>query len=278
MYIDFLSDDARSKAAARALDCDHHARSGVILSPNEPPPDVLVLPIPPTRDGIHPTGMPDLTLTELGRLLTERAPNALLIGYGPCPAALEHMAYDDLEAHRSFINRNATLTAEGGMTMILDELRARGGYSLSEMVIVILGFGRIARSIATCLAGFGCRILVGARRTAARAAADAKGYFSFDITDKSFFDERGELLFADRLHILINTVPSSDVIETAVRMPNALFGIELSGKPHVLASCMKLPYPVLDGRSLPTRYTPEAAGIALAAAIRHSLKDRMSIN
>ncbi len=278
MYIDFLSDDARAKAAARALDCDHHTRSGVILSPNELPPDVLVLPIPPTRDGIHPTGLPDLTLTELGRLLAERAPNALLIGYGPCPAELEHMAYDNLEYHKAFINRNAALTAEGGMGMILDELRARGGYSLSDMVAVILGFGRIARSIATCLAGFGCPILVGARRVAARVAADAKGYFSFDITDKSFFDERGELLFADRLHILINTVPSSDVIETSVRMPNALFGIELSGKPHVLASCMKLPYPVLDGRSLPARYTPEAAGIALAAAIRHSLKDRMPTN
>ena len=265
MRIDLISNDARAQAAAQALDRHHTVRSGVLFDFADTPPDLLVLPIPITRDGIHLTGTP-LTLEECKDRLLHAEKKPLVLGYGACPDPLRFADYRDLAENEMFVCENAELTAEGGMALLHDALREHG-LSLRRTVAVILGYGRIARGMAKRLAANGAFVPIGARRGEAREAAKASGYLPFDTADRLFFSERGRLLFRDRPHILINTVPSSSVISLVEKLPNPLFSLELSGKNDVLAACRALPYPAIDGRALPTRCMPRAAGELLADAI-----------
>ena len=273
MHIHFISTDARQNAAKEALDRDFFATSGAFSATNDPP-DIVVLPIPTTRDGISLTES-DLTLEALHHTLPQKT---ALIGYGDKPAAFGSRPYIDLSQDEIFVSANAALTAEGAASMLFDNLHREYGLSLESTVPVILGYGRIAQSLAKRLSPFACPILIGARRTEARMAAAGNGYFSFDLSNREFFSGRGRLLFKERPHILINTVPSAAVIGCAEEMPSPLFGLELSGRNDVLAACRALPFPVLDGRALPARRTPVAAGRLLAAAIRRSINNRTNLS
>ena len=264
MYIHFIAPDARQNAAAQALDRRFTTRSGA-FSFEEDTPDAVILPIPTTRDGVHVTDT-SLTLAELDAKLDSRTP---VIGYGSAPA-LKTVNYCDLEKDERFVAVNAELTAECGTAILLNTLHERG-LSLDGTVCVVLGYGRIARGMIRRLEPFGTHLLIGARRQSARTAISTLGHMAFDLTDRSFFAERGGLLFRDRPHILINTVPSPAVLDGLAEMPSPLFGLELSGKSDVMAACRALPYPMLNCRSLPTRYTSHAAGLALATAIRSVL-------
>ena len=267
MRIDLLSTDARAKSAARilALDRRHTVRSGVLFSGQDTPPDILTLPIPVTRDGQTLTDTP-YTLEDCQKALLRAAKKTTVLGYGPCPAPLIAPEYRDLSKDEIFVSANAELTAEGGMMLLYQALSAQG-LSLYGTLAVILGYGRIARAMAARLSVSGAEILIGARRHEAREAARKEGYLSYDCTDPRFFSERGRFLFADRTHVLINTVPSPDVIAPTSLIPHPFCALELSGKSDVLSACQSLPYPTLDGKSIPTRFFPESAGALLAQAI-----------
>ena len=271
MLIDFLANDERAKEAARILSRDRRntVRSGFLFSSSDAPPDLLLLPIPATRDGISLNDTPySLEIFQKRLSQTEKKPR--LIGYGACPDILAFSDYLDLSKDEKFVSANAELTAEGGL-YLLQKALCRQGLSLSETVAVILGYGRIARAIAARLAANHAQILIGARRKDAREAAQSAGYLPFDCTDRTFFLERGRLLFADRAHILINTVPERSVIELTKKMPSPLFALELSGKSDVLEACQALPYPTIDGKAIPTRFLPQTAGKLLAEAILRAL-------
>lgn len=265
MHIDFIANDARTESAAEALRRMHTVRLGALFSVGDTPPDLLVLPIPATRDGRTLCGTPhSLEDCQKSLLRTEKTP--LLLGYGACPDALNFAPYRDLCEDEAFLTGNAELTAEGGM-LLLGNALAEKGVSLSTTLAVILGYGRIARGMAKRLSANGAAVLVGARRQEARQAAKEAGYLTFDCADAHFFSERGRLLFAERAHILVNTVPAVFPLPPLAQMPHPLFSLELSGKADVLNACRALPFPALDGKSIPTRYFPQTAGQLLAEAI-----------
>lgn len=266
MTIDILSHDARSQEAAQALSLGRHiVRSGLLFSSADTPPDLLLLPIPQTRDGIRLNGTP-YTLADCQAALMQAKKPPLLIGYGAPDATLAAFPYYDLEKDENFVLENAALTAEGGM-LLLGNALAEHGISLKSTAAVILGYGRIARAMAHLLRASGAEVIVGARRAEARLAARDAGYLTFDCADTRFFSERGRLLFAESPHLFINTVPAPDVIPPFAHMPHPLLALELSGKADVLTACEKLPYPTLDGKSIPTRFFPKTAGALLARAI-----------
>ena len=124
--------------------------------------------------------------------------------------------------------------------------------------------------MASRLRASGCAVLIGARRCEARRAAREAGYDAFDCHDEAFFSERGRFLFADRAHILVNTVPEPSVISPMAKMPCPLCALELSGKANVLLACEALPYETIDGKSVPTRFFPQTAGQILAEAIERA--------
>ena len=274
MHIDFIANDARTQSAKKVLDRSHTVRSGLLFSSADTPPDALVLPIPPTRDGCTLTGS-SYTLADCRSALIHAKKMPMLLGYGACPAPLLFADYCDLSKDEAFVCANAELTAEGGM-MLLEGFLSERGLSLYRQAAVILGYGRIARAMAARLASNGCAVLVGARRAEAREAAREATYLPFDCTDKDFFCGRGRLLFAERAHILVNTVPDPSVIPTLAKMPNPLCALELSGKSDVLAACQELPYPTLDGKAIPTRFFPQTAGELLAKAIASCLDGSVS--
>lgn len=270
MHVCFLFDDGRALAAKAVLPFSVSIATTPATLPKAAP-DAFVLPIPLTRDGIHATPpFEGLTLDELGALLPKES---LLIGYGLPPSAFGNRPYANLEDIASFIDKNAELTAEGGMLLLLQALKDAGGLSLADTVPVILGYGRIARGMATRLSAFGANVLVGARRSEARAAAQDAGYIAFDTEDKAFFKTRGKHLFEGLPHILINTAPSSSPIPSAEDIPFLILCLELSGKPSPRHALEGFPCPFLDGKALPSRMTPFAAGVALADAVADILKN-----
>ncbi len=265
MRIDFLFEDGRARAAAEAL--AERAEVRLAVPPTRIEANTVVLPIPLTRDGENTVPPLEMPLKDLGDLLRMLPPHTQLVGYGPRHDALFGLRYIDLEAIPTYVEENAVLTAEGGMALLLDALRDMG-LSLQDTACVILGYGRIARHMAARLRAFGCNVLIGARKVGARLAAEAMGYHAFDISEPGFFKHRGRLLFASKPHILINTVPAAAAITAVASMPLPLVGLELSGKTPVLNAMMAtLLCPTLDGKALPVRHAPVAAGRALARAL-----------
>ena len=269
MLIDFTAKDARTKSAQAILSRRHTVRSGILFSKADTPPDLLVLPIPATRDGYTLNGTP-YTVDDCKKALMQAEKRPTLLGYGECPDALRFADYRDLSKDERFVSANAELTAEGGM-MLLSQALSAHGVSLYGTAAVILGYGRIARGMAARLFANGAQVLIGARRAEARKAAETEGYLTFDTADRSFFSERGRLLFAERTHVAVNTVPSPSVIPTLEKMPNPFCALELSGKSDVLAACEALPYPCIDGKAIPTRFFGRSAGEILAEAIHRQI-------
>ena len=265
MRIDLLSNDERAKSAKELLDRRHTVRLGALFSPSDTPPDLLVLPIPITRDGLTLNGTP-YTLDACRQALQRGARKTAVLGYGACPDALLCTDYRDLSQDERFVSANAELTAEGGMLLLENAFSSRG-IALFSSVAVILGYGRIARAMAARLCAHGAHVMIGARRSEAREAARRAGYIPFDPYDRAFFFERGRLLFAECAHAAVNTVPTPSVIPTLEGMPNAVCALELSGKGDVLAATEALPFPALDGKAIPTRFFPKSAGALLAEAI-----------
>ncbi len=237
--------------------------------------DVLILPIPITRDGVHLSDNGnEKEPCSLESLASALPPASLLVGYGEKPPIFANHPYADLTKDFSFVCGNAELTAEGGMALLLEGVRATGGFSLSESLCVILGYGRIARGMAKRLDAFGANILIGARKKEARHEAEVAGYRTYDIEDASFFENRGKYLFSKLPHILINTVPASSPILGAKNMPMLTLSLELSGTAVARDACRELGCPLLDGRAMPLRYTPRAAGALLSKAIVRIIKEQ----
>ena len=95
MRIDLLSNDERAKSAKELLDRRHTVRLGALFSPSDTPPDLLVLPIPITRDGLTLNGTP-YTLDACRQALQRGARKTAVLGYGACPEALLCTDYRDL--------------------------------------------------------------------------------------------------------------------------------------------------------------------------------------
>lgn len=133
----------------------------------------VILPIPVSGDGGRLNGIPDLTP---GEILALCPPGTLLFG-GNFSAALTADArrrgvpltdYLNLEP---FVLRNAYLTAQGALGILLHELPV----CLYHAPIAMLGFGRIAKFLSRMLVSLGAEVTVFARRESDRAMASLIG-------------------------------------------------------------------------------------------------------
>ncbi len=210
--------------------------------------DVLVLPLPCTRDGetLHaPLTTQEPTLKEIFGLFH----GGLILG-GMLPDYAPRNAVDYYQAEEVLL-ANAALTAENALALAIQSTP----FALAGSPILILGGGRIGQFLAMKLKALGALVTVAARRGETVALCRALGCEGMLYEDVPYH----------RFRLVLNTVPARVLDrERLAKLPRDAVLVELASAPfgfdHRQAKAMGLR--VCDGASLPGKFSPEsAAGI-----------------
>lgn len=161
-----------------------------------------------------------------------------------------------------FCVANAISTAEGAVKIALEELPV----TLNSLPVLIVGLGRIGKSLAEILKGFGADITVAVHNAKGAANARLMGL-------KSIYTEN----ISKGYRLVFNTVPSlvfdrELLIKSA---ENTLF-IDLASKPGGIdfASAEELDIKVIWALGLPGKVSPVTAGETVAETVRNILSER----
>ncbi|MBR2930043.1 MAG: hypothetical protein IKC32_02325 [Clostridia bacterium] len=216
---------------------------------------VIILPIPTTRDGIHVSGS-DVPLSEVYQLVDSQT---LLIGYG-IPEELSELsvgagaAVCDCKEDERFLLSNARLTAEATLGILLSTERR----SISDLSIGVVGYGRIGERLTELLLYFGADVRVFTRRQSVGEELAESGVGIGDSSSpEGLYD----------LDILINTAPACtfDWL-TEGNIPEGLRIIELASGDNLPPTEAVERYP-----SLPARCYPVTAGALFAESVERFL-------
>ena len=156
--------------------------------------EIILLPIPTTRDGVTISGIDKMPSEISGE------PNSVtaVVGYGIPQSFRESFANSglitvDVSLDEAFTEENATLTANGTVGKILTLENA----APTDLSIGIIGYGRIGKYLSSMLRGLGADVFIYARKESARQEARLAGCRVAAVSDIS------ELC----LDMVYNTVP-----------------------------------------------------------------------
>jgi len=227
--------------------------------------DIIVSPIPFSRDGISITGInPDLLpISSFTGLLGNKH---ILFGSGFLQGIVElceekNVRYYDLMKDAYFCQENARISAEA----LIFEIGSVIPFSLSSCAVIVAGYGHCGYHIVRLLKGLGAIPIVLEKDEGKRALATSIGLSS--ITE---CDCKASVCFDSR--IFINTV-TEDILKFDLLCklrPNCeVFNISSIKANPVDVSKSGVKY--RDCPGLPAKYMPESAGIALGKAIERNL-------
>lgn len=217
-------------------------------------PDMIILPVPSTRDGVTVNGT-DVTVESVVR----SAPcGSAIVCYG-FPRDLRQIASEraiaviDVSRDEELLLANADLTAVGTVGRILTE----DACAPSGLSIGIIGYGRIGQRLLYILSFLGARITVFTSKKELRKDLCMLGISGVDSTS---LEEAGEESLSS-LDILINTAPA--------RLIPASFEISSELRIIELASGDNMPPGTVCERfmSVPATMYPKSAGEALAESV-----------
>ena len=248
MQLGFVGGDARlSACAARAAEEGHRTyfyTEGSPLDELLSLVDLLVLPVPLTKDGSFISG------TRLPLKSLESVSVPMLGGFVPAPLASR--VYD-IAAEEDFTLKNAALTAEGGIAGALSAT-GRSFYNLS---VGVIGYGRIARLLLGRLASFGAPLTVYARKSDARTDASLRGIRAVSLEEDTVFTEE----------VIFSTVPAPVFGRNAVS--RAIYVCDLGGgMPRALPRTSGGEVEVTSYRGVPGVFAPLAAGDIIYESLR----------
>ena len=266
MTITILGGDARQKYAEMRL---RELGYEVYVAPLQHPldeakrgADVLLLPIPATKDGKHlnakletPLPLLDLSCTHAPRIF----------GGGFSASFLQLMRgkgkrVTDLLEVPAFVEENAVLTAEAalGVGMEACHMPPRGNR------VGVIGYGRIASRLTRLLLLLGARVSVFAIQEDARRGAILDGAEAYPIEKlKSVIPT---------LSLLYNTAPAPILTPSILEGASTLAIVELaSGKENI--SLGNNPQVTLTfAHSLPGKILPASAGVVIANTLHQFLQ------
>ena len=201
----------------------------------------------PTQDVTHlllpvPSLMPDGTIRgggNLNQLLSSLPANVHIIG-GNLP---ELHKYTDLLKIPAYEAENAYITAHCAIQLILNQLPR----TLRGCKILVIGWGRIGKCLASLLKNLEASVTVAARKESDRAMINALGYNAKDtfyLTDSDY-------------QAILNTVP-----HPLLKSENSeCLKIDLASSPGILGE------DVIIARGLPGKMAPESSGELIAHTI-----------
>ena len=161
----------------------------------------------------------------------------------------------DLMSMDEFVVRNASLTAEGAVWLMMEKSMR----SIAGSRVLILGFGRIGQLLSRYLRGLGAQVTVAVRSGASRAMASAMGY------EGCLFESIPSL--GHTFDFIVNTVPAAvlDGIALCSFSDKALI-VELAGGfDRELADALGLNVAAAPG--LPGKYAPYSAAVCMRDTI-----------
>ena len=243
--------------------------------------DVLILPLPATRDGVNVHCPRDpscaLPLEEVTALL-RREPRLLLYG-GRLPDTLAagelSPRVTDYYEDETLQLRNAHLTAEAALMTAMELTDT----SLQGTSAAVLGYGRIGKRLARLLFSVGSDLTICARREETLTEAAAAEYGTLLLSPGTAMNGLTPLCHGRR--ILFNTIPSPilprDLLTGLERdtllidLASAPFGV-MDGDVQEAAAKNGLRY--LRAPSLPGSYAPRTAGEIIGDCILADLSRR----
>jgi dipicolinate synthase subunit A len=223
--------------------------------------DFSVLPVRPVSDGVLSCPLSEEKVTV--RQLAEQ------IGGKPVfcgnSASLEGFMNTDLydyAAREDFAVKNAVLTAEGAIEILLRESED----SLCAAEVLILGCGRIGKVLAHHMKALGAKVTVAARKPSDRALTEASGCKAVDYSLKELY----------RYRMIINTVPapvlSGENIDRLHRdaivtdLASAPGGVDFDRARDRGLKC-------IHALGLPGKTAPKAAGRIIKETITQMIKE-----
>lgn len=225
--------------------------------------DCLVLPLPCERDGMLFAPHSERPWCP-GELLTlARAGTPVCAGQaGEKTAAacrVNALPLYDYFRRESFTRRNALLTAEGALSLLL-----AGPGALCGSRVLITGYGRIGSLLARRLRALGAEVTAAARSDARRAAAESDGLRAAELRS-----------LAGEYDFVVNTIPAPVLGERELAaLPGAAL-IELASPPYGIdaAAAERLGRKVRLAAGLPGKTAPEAAAAAVRDAVYAILRE-----
>lgn len=223
--------------------------------------DILVLPVRPC-DGESlnaPSCAEKIKLSELSSLSGSKP-----IFTGCSDRMKEYFSGNiyDYSKREDFAVRNAVLTAEGALELLMREYER----SIFASRALVLGYGRIGKVLSRYLRSLGADVTVAARKSSARIWAEIDGMKTLDYSFKELKE----------FHIIFNTVPSpvlgAAIIDT---LDDDAFIIDLASLPGGVdfhrakgrgLSC-------IHALGLPGKCAPMAAGKIIEETICNIIKE-----
>ncbi len=236
--------------------------------------DTVILPLPLTRDGIY-INTPfysgeKITLDELFSL----SPKNTLLLCGKMPDALREKAkslklrFEDYYENELFLSENAYITAEGALFLAMKELNI----TIKNCPVLIVGGGRIAKSLFLLLSAMNARVCFCARNDYDLRWAEALGAKTLDLASDTEDIERA----VEKSRVIFNTVPVAVIPDCALeKAKKELIYIELAGDESLISPVLvnKGIYTVC-AKALPSKYAPYSAGVLLYDTISDILKQK----
>lgn len=207
--------------------------------------DVLVLPLPVSRDGVTlnaPLAKETIPLREI----FENFKGKPMFG-GMLPKDAPADAIDYFKAEEVTL-MNAALTVEGALALAIEHTP----FSLLHQPILVLGAGRIGQLLAVRLTALGAQVTVAARRAESLALCEALG------AEGRFYED----IPYGKFRLVLNTVPAQVLGEEALsRLPDGSVLIELASAPFGFDAALAERYglTVVPAPGLPGKYAPESA-------------------
>lgn len=234
--------------------------------------DCLVLPLPASLDGITlnaPFYSGTVSLSELTSCVNK---DGIVLGGRISPAVRELFTSKGIEVADYFEREelavlNALATAEGALQIALEEQPV----IISGSNVLILGMGRIAKSLIRILQGFGAHITVSARKYSDMAWAEV---FGCETAEISQLEESEALCKAD---IIFNTVPFPILTEKLLcKCSKSCLIIDLASKPGGMdmEAAGRLGLRAIWALSLPGKTAPVSSGRMIARTIENILHER----
>ncbi len=226
---------------------------------------LIFLPLPLTKDGYKLNSYKELLMSEL----IEALPSDCNVLAGKIPPMIKDyfkscgVTYFDYFDNNEYVWRNADITAEGAVSILMNEL----DISISDSNILVCGYGRIGKCLSQKLNALGAAVTVAARREDDRLLASFCGKNDVDSID---FTRNGLFDLSKKYDAIINTVPSRIFDSSSMKIYKDKLFIELASQPYggepefLKKHCKK--YILASG--IPGKYAPKSAANAVFCSLR----------
>ncbi len=185
--------------------------------------EAVILPMPVTQDGENINAPMYNADVHLDTVMRSIAPDAVVLGGKLTPELIggyKSLSFYDYLEREDFAVKNAVATAEGALALAISETP----FTLWNSRCLIVGYGRIAKTLIRLLKAMGARVDAAARRCSDRAWVSTLSCGAYDTADISRYIENYDLIF--------NTVPQKLIDRTVLeKMKTGALVIDLASKP-----------------------------------------------